>query len=137
MFLLFNCAFVIPIDGGAFSLVVGDSKYATCSCCRAYGSDRRSRLHSLGFRGRFAPKAMSLPAPDSLVPQSAFFVGLGGGWEAANFGNQNVFGRGTSFTPPIGGHGTPQIGTAAGSTGLDLENAPSSPETTPSPRPSI
>ena len=73
------------------------------------------------FAADLPPKPMSLPAPDSLVPQSAFFVGLGGGGDAANFGNQNVFGRGTSFTPPIGGHGTPQIGTAAGSTGLDLD----------------
>src|SRR4051812_23514074 len=59
--------------------------------------------------------------PDSLVPQSAFFVGVGGGWDSANFGNQNVFGRGTSFTPPTGGHITPQIGSAAGSTNLYLD----------------
>src|SRR4051812_38813640 len=62
-----------------------------------------------------------VPEPDSLVPQSAFFVGAGGGGASANFGNQNVFGRGTSFTPPTGGHTTPQIGSAAGSTSLDLD----------------
>ena len=60
--------------------------------------------------------------PKSLVPQAAFFVGVGGGWDSANFGNQNVFGRGTSFTPPTGGHTTPQVGSAAGSTGLDLDS---------------
>jgi hypothetical protein len=59
--------------------------------------------------------------PDSLVPQSAFFVGVGGGGASANFGNQNVFGRGTSFTPPTGGHTTPQSGSAAGSPSLDLD----------------
>ncbi len=64
---------------------------------------------------------MNPPAPDSLVPQSAFFAGVGGGWDSVNFGNQNVYGKGTSFTPPTGGHITPQIGSAAGSTGLDLD----------------
>ena len=68
-----------------------------------------------------APRPVNSPAPDSLVPQSAFFVGLGGGLDSANFGNQNVFGKGTSFTPPTGGHVTPQIGSAQGSTGLDLD----------------
>ena len=73
------------------------------------------------FAADLPPRPMNPPAPDSLVPQSAFFVGLGGGWDSANFGNQNVFGQGTSFTPPTGGHTTPQIGSAAGSTGLDLD----------------
>jgi hypothetical protein len=73
------------------------------------------------FAADLASRPMNPPPPDSLVPQSAFFVGLGRGWDSANFGNQNVFGRGTSFTPPTGGHVTPQIGTAAGSTGLDLD----------------
>ena len=97
------------------------SKHATCSCRRDDGSDRRSRLHSFGLRGRLGLQTMTPPAPDSLVPQSAFFLGLGGGWDSANFGNQNVFGKGTSFTPPTGGHVTPQIGSAQGSTGLDLD----------------
>ena len=73
------------------------------------------------FAADLATGPMNPPAPDSLVPQSAFFVGLGGGWDAANFRNQNVYGKGTSFTPPTGGHITPQIGSAAGSTGLDLD----------------
>ena len=73
------------------------------------------------FAADLPPRPMNPPAPDSLVPQSAFFVGVGGGWDAANFGNQKVFGQGTSFTPPTGGHTTPQIGSAAGSTGLDLD----------------
>ena len=73
------------------------------------------------FAADLAPRPVNSPAPDSLVPQSAFFVGLGGGLDSANFGNQNVFGKGTSFTPPTGGHVTPQIGSAQGSTGLDLD----------------
>ena len=73
------------------------------------------------FAADLAPRPVNSPAPNSLVPQSAFFVGLGGGLDSANFGNQNVFGKGTSFTPPTGGHVTPQIGSAQGSTGLDLD----------------
>ena len=73
------------------------------------------------FAADLAPRPVNSPAPDSLVPQSAFFVGLGGGLDSANLGNQNVFGKGTSFTPPTGGHVTPQIGSAQGSTGLDLD----------------
>jgi hypothetical protein len=61
------------------------------------------------FAADLATGPMNPPAPDSLVPQSAFFVGVGGGWDAANFRNQNVYGKGTSFTPPTGGHITPQI----------------------------
>jgi hypothetical protein len=56
------------------------------------------------------------------VPESAFFVGLGGGWNSGYFGNQNVYGRGTSYTPATTGHTTPQIGSAAGSTGLALDS---------------
>ena len=44
------------------------------------------------FAADLATGPMNPPAPDSLVPQSAFFVGVGGGWDSANFGNQNVFG---------------------------------------------
>jgi hypothetical protein len=73
------------------------------------------------FAADLAPRPGNSPAPDSLVPQSAFFVGLGGGLDSANLGNQNVGGKGTSFTPPTGGHVTPQIGSAQGSTGLDLD----------------
>src|SRR5277367_2514591 len=54
------------------------------------------------FPADLSTAPMNPPAPNSLVPQSAFFAGLGGGWDSVNFGNQNVFGRGTSFTPPVG-----------------------------------
>jgi hypothetical protein len=50
------------------------------------------------FAADLAPRPMSPPAPNSLVPQSAFFVGLGGALDSVNFGNQSVFGKGTSFT---------------------------------------
>jgi hypothetical protein len=73
------------------------------------------------FAADLPPRPMNPPPSDSLVPQSAFFVGLGGALDSANFGNQNVFGKGTSFTPPTLGHVTPQIGSAQGSTGLDLD----------------
>ena len=49
------------------------------------------------------------------------FRGVGGALDSVNFGNQNVYGKGTSFTPPTVGHITPQIGSAAGSTGLDMD----------------
>ncbi len=62
-----------------------------------------------------------LVADPSLVPQSAFFVGVGGGWNSGSFANQNVYGKGTSFSPPYD-FNTAQVGSAAGSTGLDLDN---------------
>ena len=70
------------------------------------------------------PIGLITPPPVSIVPQSAFFVGLGGSWNSVNFGNQDVFAIGTSFTPPFVGVGGPQpaiIGSAAGSTGLTLD----------------
>jgi hypothetical protein len=73
------------------------------------------------FAADLPPGPMNPPPSDSLVPQSAFFVGLGGALDSVNFGNQNVFGKGTSFTPPTLGHVTPQIGSAQGSTGLDMD----------------
>ena len=57
----------------------------------------------------------------SIVPQSAFFGGLGGGWSSGSFGNQDVYGKGTSYSPPYGIH-TAQVGSAAGSTGLELNS---------------
>ncbi len=56
----------------------------------------------------------------SIVPQSAFSGGLGGAWNSVSFGNQNVYGKGTSYSPPYGIH-TAQIGSADGSTGLELD----------------
>lgn len=57
----------------------------------------------------------------SVVPPSAFFGGLGGGWSSGSFGNQNVYGKGTSYSPPYGINSA-QIGSAAGSTGLTLDS---------------
>jgi hypothetical protein len=58
-------------------------------------------------------------AEQSIVPRATFFGGLGGGWSSVSFGNQNVYGKGTSYSPPYGIH-TAQVGSAAGSTGLEL-----------------
>jgi hypothetical protein len=69
-----------------------------------------------------ASSASSATAADqSIVPQTAFFAGLGGGWSSVSFSNQNVYGKGTSFSPPYGIH-TAQVGSAAGSTGLKLDS---------------
>jgi hypothetical protein len=65
------------------------------------------------------------PPPDSIVPQSAFFVGLGGSWNSVNFNNQNVYGKGTSYTPPFVDVMGPQpaiTGSAAGSTDFTLDS---------------
>ena len=62
----------------------------------------------------------------SIVPQSAFFVGLGVSENTIGFSNQNTYGRGTSYTPPTQDKlGIPQAsitGSAAGSTGVTLGN---------------
>lgn len=63
----------------------------------------------------------AIAADKSIVPQSAFFGGLGGGWSSGSFGHQDVYGKGTSYSPPYLNH-TAQIGSAAGSTGLDLDS---------------
>ncbi|MCX7115144.1 MAG: hypothetical protein NTW08_04490 [Gammaproteobacteria bacterium] len=62
----------------------------------------------------------AIAADKSIVPQSTFFGGLGGGWSSGSFYNQDVYGKGTSYSPPYGMH-TAQIGSAAGSTGLKLD----------------
>ena len=57
-------------------------------------------LTAIGTAGAQAQSAsMYFKAPDpgaSMVPASAFFLGLGGGYNAMNFGNQNVYAVGTS-----------------------------------------
>jgi hypothetical protein len=121
MFLLFNYASVIPTDGDAFSLAAERLKTCDMVCCRDCGYDRRSRLHTLGFRGRFAPQTNEPASARLACAAVGLFRGLGGALDSVNFGNQNVFGKGTSFTPPTLGHVTPQIGSAQGSTGLDLD----------------
>ena len=63
----------------------------------------------------------AIAADESIVPQSAFFGGLGGGWSSGSFGNQDVYGKGASYSPPYGIH-TAQVGSAAGSTGLELSS---------------
>ena len=65
-------------------------------------------------------------APESYVPRAAFFAGLGGSYNSVSFGNQNVYGKGTSYTPPYVDISGPQpaiIGSAAGQTGLTLADA--------------
>ena len=66
------------------------------------------------------------PVYSSMVPRAAFFAGLGGSYNSVNFGNQNAYGKGTSYTPPyddIFGDPQPAItGSAAGQTGLTLAN---------------
>lgn len=61
----------------------------------------------------------AIAADKSIIPQSAFFGGLGGGWSTGSFGHQNVYGKGTSYSPPSGANSA-QVGSAAGSTGLEL-----------------
>lgn len=68
-----------------------------------------------------ADKSVVPPSAKSFVPQSAFFGGLGGGWSSGSFAHQEVYGKGTSYSPPYPAN-TAQIGSAAGSTGLDLDS---------------
>lgn len=63
----------------------------------------------------------AIAADTTVLPQSAFFVGLGGGWSSGSFGNQTVYGKGTSYSPPYGPNSA-QVGSAAGSTGLELDS---------------
>lgn len=82
-------------------------------------------LMSLVITNAFSGGMMSVGsaiAPEkSVVPPSAFFGGLGGGWSSGSFGNQNVYGIGTSYSPPYGVKSA-QIGSAQGSTGLELDS---------------
>jgi hypothetical protein len=63
----------------------------------------------------------AISAEKKLIPQRAFFGGLGGGWSSGSFGNQEVYGKGTSYSPPHNAH-TAQVGSAAGSTSLELSS---------------
>ena len=73
------------------------------------------------FSGGMMNVGPAIGTDKSIVPQSAFFGGLGGGWSSGSFENQEVYGKGTSYSPPYGIH-TAQVGSAAGSTGLDLNS---------------
>ncbi len=73
------------------------------------------------FSGGMMSAGSVIAADKSIVPQSAFFGGLGGGWSSGSFGNQDVYGKGTSYSPPYGIH-TAQVGSASGSTGLELNS---------------
>ena len=59
------------------------------------------------------------------MPQSAFFMGLGGSATSVNFDSQYVYGRGTSNTPAytdaFGALQPPMIGTASGGTSFTLD----------------
>jgi len=75
----------------------------------------------LGLTGSFA-KAQKPPA--SLVPQSAFFIGIGGSANSTNFDNQSTWGKGTSYsppyTPPVGSTKASITGSAEGGTDVHL-----------------
>ena len=73
------------------------------------------------FSGGMMNVASTTAADKSIVPESAFFGGLGGGWSSGGFAHQDVYGKGTSYSPPYGLNSA-QIGSAAGSTGLDLDS---------------
>ena len=73
------------------------------------------------FSGDMMSADSAIVADKSIVPQSAFFGGLGGGWNSGSFGNQNIYGKGTSYSPPYGSNSA-QVGSAAGSTGLELNS---------------
>lgn len=73
------------------------------------------------FSGGMMGAGSAIVADKSIVPQSAFFGGLGGGWSSGSFGNQNVYGKGTSYSPPYLANSA-QVGSAAGSTGLKLNS---------------
>ena len=76
---------------------------------------------SNAFSGGMVSAGSAIAADKSIVPQSAFFGGLGGGWSSGSFGNQDVYGKGTSYSPPYPAHSA-QVGSAAGSTGLELDS---------------
>lgn len=78
-------------------------------------------LTGLAVSNAFSDGMMNAGPDNFIVPQSAFFGGLGGGWSSGSFWNQNVYGKGESYSPPYGIH-TAQIGSAAGSTGLELDS---------------
>jgi hypothetical protein len=73
------------------------------------------------FCGGMMSTGSAIGANKSIVPKSAFFGGLGGGWSSGSFGNQDVYGKGTSYSPPYGINSA-QVGSAAGSTGLELNS---------------
>ena len=81
MFLLFNYASVIPTDGDAFSLAAERLKTCDMVCCRDCGYDRRSRLHTLGFRGRFAPQTNEPASARLACAAVGLFRGFGRGLE--------------------------------------------------------
>jgi hypothetical protein len=46
--------------------------------------------------GNLTPRTVQILSPEPDVPRSAFFVGLGGSYNASDFGTQNVYAIGTS-----------------------------------------
>jgi hypothetical protein len=71
------------------------------------------------------PLQSASPPVVSIVPQSAFFLGVGGSADSVNFNSQYTYGKGTSYTPAhydAIGRFTPSItGSAAGGTGFNLD----------------
>ena len=76
------------------------------------------------YSGGMMSTGSAVETDKSIVPQSAFFGGLGGGWISGSFGNQNLYGKGTFYSPSSIGPSSfsAQVGSAAGSTGLDLDS---------------
>ena len=76
---------------------------------------------TIAFSGGMMSAGSAIAADKSIVPQSAFFGGPGGGWNSGGFGNQDVYGKGTSYSPRTKDDPNPQVGSAARSTGLELD----------------
>lgn len=72
-------------------------------------------------RDPFVGNAEPIAAAVSGVPQAAFFIGLGGGYQAVDFHHQNAYAQGVS---QITQKGSPAaVGTAFGSTDLDFDTS--------------
>ncbi|MCX7115145.1 MAG: hypothetical protein NTW08_04495 [Gammaproteobacteria bacterium] len=74
-------------------------------------------IFALPFAAIFTGSAIAADLEPALVPQSAFFGGLGVGGSSVNFENQHVYAGGTTWQPG------PVIGWGAGSTNFMLNSS--------------